>query len=68
MMSTSTTDPRAGYSDWRTNALSVRRNWMELLGFEQDEIDAVCVDGTILDLDEELEQYNAACRLAAHEA
>ena len=41
---------------------------MAMLGFDQDEIDAACVDGTILDLDEELEQYNAACRLSGHQA
>lgn len=67
-MSTSTTDPRAVYSDWRMNALSVRRNWMELLGFGQEEIDAACIEGTVLDLDEELEEYNAACRLSGHQA
>lgn len=66
MMSTSETDPRAVYSDWQTNAVSVRRNWMEILGFSPDEINEDCVDGMVLVLDEELKQYNAACRLSGH--
>ena len=59
--STQSVDPWTdnGYSDWRDNALEVRRAWMTMMGLSNDEIEKECRPGNKADFDEELGQYNA---------
>lgn len=45
-------------------ALEVRREWMALLGCDEDEIEAACQGEYELSLDEELRQLAAARRLS----
>ena len=48
-----------GYSDWRDNAIQVRRAWMTMMGLSQEEIERECGLGNVADFDEEIGQYNA---------
>lgn len=48
-----------GYSDWRKNALAVRRQWMTMMGLDPEEVEEACKPGTSADLDEELANYQA---------
>lgn len=58
---TSSPDPwtECGFAEWRQNAVSVRRAWMEMMGLSGEEIEEQCVTDPPVDLDEELAQYNA---------
>lgn len=60
---TSSADPWSQYSEWKVNALEVRRQWMEMMGLSDEEIEEYCAPGQFADLDEELEQYNAMVRI-----
>ena len=60
---TQSPDPQDAYSDWRENALDKRRQWMEIMGCDEDEVSEQCGPGKIADLDEEIAHYNAAIRL-----
>jgi hypothetical protein len=52
------------YSDWRdAGALAVRRQWMLLMGFEEEEINEHCSPATPVNFDEELHNYNAMMEL-----
>lgn len=44
-------------------AVAVRRQWLALIGVDQDEIDDICEPLVDLDLAEELEELSAAIRL-----
>ena len=56
-------DPQDVYSDWRENALDKRREWMEIMGCDDAEIEEHCAPGQVADLDEEIANCNAAIRL-----
>jgi len=60
---TQSPDPQDVYSDWRENALDKRREWMEIMGCDDAEIEEYCAPGQVADLDEEIGNYNAAIRL-----
>ncbi len=48
-----------GYAEWRPSAEQVRRQWLAMMGLSQREIDQDCKLDPPVDIDEELEQYNA---------
>ncbi len=48
-----------GYADWQLDPFAIRRQWMEMMGLSQDEIDENCELDPPTDIDEELSQYNA---------
>lgn len=56
--STSQPDPWSEYSSWH-NARNVREAWMRMMGMSEEEIARECESDPPLDLDEELENYNA---------
>ena len=41
------------------DASSVRREWMGMMGFSPDEIDQDCIIHPPMNIDEELQEYNA---------
>lgn len=45
-------------------AIVIRRQWMELMGCDAEEIDEICNKSFDLNLEEELEQLSAAVRLS----
>ena len=61
-LATQSPDPQEAYADWRENALDKRRQWMEIMGCDEAEIEEQCGPGKIADLDEEIANYNAAVR------
>ncbi len=58
---TNSPDPwtESGYSQWAQNALSIRWEWMKMMGFSRDEIEEHCRHCPPANLDEEMSQYNA---------
>lgn len=54
-----TTSSARPNSDWRENALEIRREWMTALGMESYEIESHCCSKAIADLDEEIGQRSA---------
>lgn len=50
-------------SDWRENALDIRREWMSALGMDDEEIENHCGPTAVADLDEEIAQRSAMERL-----
>lgn len=51
-----------------SEAINVRRTWMEMMGLDDDEIELECGPGNVADLDEELSQYNAMVEIRAMNA
>lgn len=64
---TSCADPwtQNGYSTWQT-AGQIRRQWMQIMGFTEEEILEAIEHSPPIDIDEEIAQFNAACRLTPH--
>lgn len=60
---TETADPWASYAQWHSSGLQIRRQWMTMMGFSREEVEEHCAAGCEADVDEELEQYNAAFRI-----
>lgn len=55
-----------GYSNWKPSreaALNVRRQWMQMMGVPQDEIDEYCAEDQPADFDEEMAEYNSMVRV-----
>ena len=46
--------------EWQQNPLQVRRQWMELLHMDPEEIEELCRPSQLADLQEELAQLDAA--------
>ena len=63
--STKSADPwtDAGYSQWLDQALTLRRQWMGMMGLGDEEINLACQPGSHADLEEELAQYNAMLQI-----
>lgn len=62
-LATLTPDPWQDYANWQDSALDKRREWMQLMGCDDAEIEEHCAPGQVADLDEEIANYNAAVRL-----
>ncbi len=62
-LSTYAVDPYAKYADWATEAERFRRAWMQRMGMSADEIDYHCKNDPPTDLDAEIAEYNAICRI-----
>ncbi len=63
LRSTSSVDPLENSAKWINNAEQVRRAWMEMMGMSDEDIEYHLVNDPPTDLDEELTQYNAMCRV-----
>lgn len=63
MSLTSSVDPRGQFALWTANIEQVRWAWMEMMGMSQEEIKYQLANDPPTDLDEELAQYNAMCRI-----
>ena len=49
-----------------SSAMEVRRTWMQMMGFTDCEIQEECRIDPPIDLDEEIEQYNAMFDIQEH--
>ena len=56
--STHISDPWSEFADWH-DALEVRKEWMRMMGLDENEIAEQCEHSPPTDMDEELSQYNA---------
>jgi hypothetical protein len=56
-------DPFGTSAQWINNAEQVRRAWLEMMGMPDEYIDLQISSDPPTDVDEELTQYNAMCRI-----